>query len=304
MVDLNLRIGHESDAGRVRKHNEDYSECFVPANEAQLRSRGAIFLVADGMGGHQAGEVASRKVVKHVIQRYYLDESPDVGECLARAFKGANRTIYDMAQSDPNKAGMGTTLVAAVILGQKLYVANVGDSRAYLLRRKRFWQITVDHSWVEDQVKTGTLTREQAEQHPQRNLITRALGTRPSVEVDLFEEELREGDTLLLRGVEHPDGRVDVTRQDDGARPRLQRREDEVGPVATRYQRPSDAPPEPSHRGLGGHGADEVPVDEGVDPIPPRQNLGVQDIHDLLHGRERQLPLVGDDAEHIQAASF
>jgi serine/threonine protein phosphatase PrpC len=198
MTDLDLRIGQETDAGRVRKYNEDYIECFVPANEAQLASKGAIFLVADGMGGHLAGEVASREAVKQVIQRYYLDESLDVGDCLTRAFKAANQIIHDMAQADLEKAGMGTTLVAAVILGRKLYVANVGDSRAYLLRRKRFRQITVDHSWVEEQVKTGTLTREQAEQHPQRNLITRALGTRPSVEVDLFQLELEEGDTLLL----------------------------------------------------------------------------------------------------------
>jgi serine/threonine protein phosphatase PrpC len=198
MMDSDLRVGQESDAGSVRQGNEDYVECFIPSDEAQLRTKGAIFLVADGMGGHQAGGVASRKAVERVIQEYYADETHDVCESLIRAFESANLMVFDLAQTDPSRAGMGTTLVAAVILGRSMYVANVGDSRAYLLRRRRFTQLTADHSWVEEQVRDGILTREQAEKHPQRNLITRALGTRPRVEIDLFDAQLGDGDVLLL----------------------------------------------------------------------------------------------------------
>ena len=198
MTELDLRVAEESDTGRVRKYNEDYTRCIVPTDEEQLGRKGALFLVADGMGGHQAGGVASREVVEWVAREYYADASDDVGESLRRAIKTANKAVYEQAQADLSLAGMGTTLVAAVVLGRKLYVANVGDSRAYLLRRNRLDQITVDHSWVEEQVQAGLLTSQQAEQHPQRNLITRALGTRPRVEVDLFELDLQEGDLLLL----------------------------------------------------------------------------------------------------------
>jgi serine/threonine protein phosphatase PrpC len=193
-----LRFGQKSDRGPTRTLNEDYAQCFLPADQAQRRTKGAIFLVADGMGGHQAGEVASRQAVERVTQEYYADTAHKTGESLMRAFQVANQVLHTCAQSDPTKAGMGTTLVAAVILGRKVYVANVGDSRAYLINQQGITQITEDHSWVEEQVQAGLLTREQAERHPQRNLITRALGAKPVVEADLFEGELHEGDLLLL----------------------------------------------------------------------------------------------------------
>jgi len=187
-----------TDVGRVRSHNEDYVDFYVPPDARQLERKGAIYLVADGMGGHQAGEVASQGAVELVIGRYYSDTTHDVGTSLVRAFRAANKLIYDQAQADPAKAGMGTTLVAAVILGRKVYLANVGDSRAYLINKAGIVQITEDHSWVEEQVRAGLLTPEQAVHHPQRNLVTRALGTKPSVDVDLFEGELGRGDFLLM----------------------------------------------------------------------------------------------------------
>ena len=167
---------------------------------SQRREKGALFLVADGMGGHRAGQVASRAAVERVKEAYYADTSPGVGDSLERAIKVANLEVYERAQADPALAGMGTTLVAAVLQGKgpQATIANVGDSRAYLLRRKRLTQISVDHSWVEAQFRAGLLTREQAQKHPQRNLITRALGIRPTVEVDIFERKLRKGDALLL----------------------------------------------------------------------------------------------------------
>jgi serine/threonine protein phosphatase PrpC len=195
---LDLVPAKLTDVGRKRPHNEDYVEYYVPPDPQQRALKGATYLVADGMGGHQAGEVASQGAVELVIGQYYSDPDPDVGASIVRAIRAANKQIHSQAQADPSKSGMGTTLVAAVVLGRKVYVANVGDSRAYLINRTGITQITEDHSWVEEQVRAGLLTPEQARRHPQRNLVTRALGSKPSVEVDLFEGEITAGDTLLL----------------------------------------------------------------------------------------------------------
>jgi serine/threonine protein phosphatase PrpC len=195
---LELVTAKLTDVGRARPRNEDFVEYHVPTDPEQLARKGSIYLVADGMGGHQAGEVASQSAVEIVVANYYTDDTSDIGAGLVRAFRLANQEIYAMAQTDPSMSGMGTTLVAAVILGRKVYVANVGDSRAYLINNGGMVQITEDHSWVEEQVRAGLLTPEQARRHPQRNLVTRALGSRPSVEVDLFVGEIDDGDTLLL----------------------------------------------------------------------------------------------------------
>jgi serine/threonine protein phosphatase PrpC len=195
---LDFEIAKLTDVGRARPHNEDYVDYYIPPDPRQIARKGAIYLVADGMGGHQAGEVASRGVVELTIGQYYGDTTHDVGTSLVRAFRLANQQIHEQAQSDPAKGGMGSTLVAAVILGRKVYVANVGDSRAYLINAKGMIQITEDHSWVEEQVRAKLLTPEQARRHPQRNLVTRALGSKLDVQVDLFEGELNAGDVLLL----------------------------------------------------------------------------------------------------------
>ncbi len=195
---LELNVAGQTDVGRARPHNEDYVDYHIPRTPRQLTRKGSIFLVADGMGGHRAGEVASQGAVRAVIERYYEESGRDVPTNLVRAFRGANEQIHRQAQADPSKSGMGTTLVAAVVLGRKLYVANVGDSRAYLLNRQGLTQVTEDHSWVEEQVRAGLLTEEQARRHPHRNLVTRALGSKPSVEVDIFEGEISTGDRLLL----------------------------------------------------------------------------------------------------------
>ncbi len=197
-MDFELRIGQASDTGRVRRYNEDFVESVVPADETTLRDKGALFLVADGMGGHRAGGVASREAVQSVMKEYYANTDLSLEESLVQAFERANKAVFELAQEDEDKAGMGTTLVAAVLLGRRLLIANVGDSRLYLLRGRQFNQVTVDHSWVEEQVQAGLLTREEADIHPHRNLITRAMGTRPEVAVDLYDMEMREGDMLLL----------------------------------------------------------------------------------------------------------
>lgn len=197
-VALELRAAKLTDVGLARPHNEDYVDFSIPSDPRQLAQKGSIFLVADGMGGHQAGEVASKGAVEATMAHYLADTAHDVGTSLVRAFRAANQQLYTQAEGDPSKGGMGTTLVVAVILGRKVYVANVGDSRAYLINKRGITQITEDHSWVEEQVRAGLLNEEQARRHPQRNLVTRALGSKPAVEVDLFEGEITAGDTLLL----------------------------------------------------------------------------------------------------------
>ena len=193
-----LEVGMSSDAGPSRDLNEDYIGYTLPSDEGQRRLKGAILVVADGMGGHLAGEVASSEAVQRVMEAYYADPAPDPGESLGRAVRAANRLVHEHASSDPTKAGMGTTLVAAAIIGSDVYIANVGDSRAYGINKDTITQITRDHSWVEEQIQAGILTREKAQGHPQRNLITRALGRRENVEVDLFEGKLLPGEALLL----------------------------------------------------------------------------------------------------------
>jgi serine/threonine protein phosphatase PrpC len=195
---LTLTFAWQSDPGRVRSHNEDAVDVVIPTESRELARKGVLCLVADGMGGHRAGEVASKRAVEVVHERYYADGSTNLTASLAGAFRAANRDIYTRAQLDESRIGMGTTLVGAVILGDRVYIANVGDSRAYIAGREGFAQITDDHSWVEEQVRAGLLAPDQARGHPRRNLVTRALGTKPGVDVDLFEGALAPGDNLLL----------------------------------------------------------------------------------------------------------
>ncbi len=176
--------------GQVRQRNEDSAYIPMPA--------WPVFIaVADGMGGHNAGEKASAMAISTLTERL-IGENPLPAKALVGAVREANSVIFAHAKSDPACRGMGTTLTAAIFEDNTLYVANVGDSRAYLLSGKAFKQLTVDHSLVEELVLSGQLTREQAEVSPQRNIITRALGTSAGVNVDIFEAAWTEGDVLLL----------------------------------------------------------------------------------------------------------
>jgi len=187
-----------TDIGRIRDHNEDYVDAFIPPDPSQRRQKGDLFIVADGMGGHQAGEVASEGAVQMILHDYYTDPDPDVRGSLIRAIQKANTFVYEQAQQVTARSGMGTTVVAAVERGRELYLANVGDSRAYLMRQGQINQVTRDHSFVAEQIRAGILTPEEARAHPQRNVITRALGSKPEVEVDTYRHEFRPGDILLL----------------------------------------------------------------------------------------------------------
>ena len=187
-----------SDIGRARDHQEDSSGIFKPSDPALLARRGELFIVADGMGGHNAGEVASQMALDELQRAYFADPNPDIQASLAQALQAANQAIYQLSRADARQMGMGTTAALAVVHHQQVFVANVGDSRVYLVRGGQISQITHDHSWVEEQVRAGVLTPEQARTHPQRNIITRALGTGPAVEPEFYGGALQIGDVLVL----------------------------------------------------------------------------------------------------------
>jgi serine/threonine protein phosphatase PrpC len=195
---LRLDPAQLTDVGRKREHNEDNMAYVIPKDPQVMAMKGALFIVADGMGGHAAGEVASEIAVDTVSNAYYMDDNEDVVTPLLQAIKRANLAIHQRAAENLLRSGMGTTCVAAVLRGNMAYIANVGDSRAYLVRGGQARQITQDHSWVAEQVRAGLLTEDQARTHAQRNVITRCLGTQPDVEVDVFLEPLQENDCLVL----------------------------------------------------------------------------------------------------------
>lgn len=173
-----------TDTGLVREHNED-----------ALLVRPPLFAVADGLGGHQAGEVASATAVRTLLQ--YAPRRADA-RALARAVKQANEAVMDAAENGRGHAGMGTTLTAAMVDGLRVVVAHVGDSRAYLMRDEGLTRVSLDHSLVADMVRQGSLTEDEARIHPNRSVITRALGSDPNLTVDTFEVTGNPGDMLLL----------------------------------------------------------------------------------------------------------
>jgi len=189
-----------TDLGLKRSHNEDSHRCWVPDDPAEYERRGVLLLVADGMGGSKAGEVASRVAVETAMGAYRDDASDDPLDDLRRAVESANRVVHEQSTRDVELGGMGTTLTAAVIRGDQVLLAHVGDSRAYLVRNDRIVQLTRDHSLVAQMVRDRQLTPEQARVDPRRNVVTRSVGVEPEVEVDIgrVETALEHGDTLLL----------------------------------------------------------------------------------------------------------
>jgi PPM family protein phosphatase len=178
------RVASITDPGRRRRHNEDAYVCEPP-----------LFAIADGMGGAQAGEVASR------LAAAALKESgADAGgeQRIVDLVQEANRRVYDRSSTDPNTSGMGTTITVALVEDGQVAFGHVGDSRAYLIRDGAMEQVTEDHSLVNELLKSGKLSPEEAVAHPQRSVITRALGTDPDVDVDTFTVTAQTGDVFLL----------------------------------------------------------------------------------------------------------
>ena len=192
--DMQLEIGQFSHPGRKRKNNEDWLGTFHPEDPERLARKGSLFLVADGMGGHRSGEMASRTAVDHVIRTYVDDPNTDVATSLSRAVQSANSALFASGSDAKSGRRWGTTLVAAVVRQNKLWIANVGDSRAYLIRRGKLRQLSRDHSWA-----SALEDAHLGEGWVGRHIITRALGTKPDVEVDVFPPlQLQAGDRVLL----------------------------------------------------------------------------------------------------------
>ena len=186
-----------SDVGCIRELNED---CYCICGFGDNSERGFCIL-ADGMGGHNAGEVASQNAVKLIAEemnRLLESGEKEIPGQLSRAVSAANTGIYTMASENPIHRGMGTTVVTAFIDDGTAYVANVGDSRAYAVRDDEIVQITTDHSVVSELVMRGTITKEEARLHPQKNIITRAVGTDKSVRTDIFEYNYSPGDVMII----------------------------------------------------------------------------------------------------------
>jgi protein phosphatase len=177
-------VGVITDTGRKRRRNEDAYVCEPP-----------LFAIADGMGGAQAGEVASRLAAAAL-----RESGADAGgeHRIYDLIQEANRRVYARSSTDPNTSGMGTTITVALVENGNVAFGHVGDSRAYLIRDGRMEQVTEDHSLVNELMKSGKLSREEAETHPQRSVITRALGTDPDVDADTFTIEAKAGDVFLL----------------------------------------------------------------------------------------------------------
>lgn len=193
-----LRVGFKTDLGRIRENNEDKFDMIEPTDAGFLATKGRLYGVADGMGGHSAGQIASEIALKTVIQNYYRDPSPHIIDSLRHAINEANTLVYETAQLIPERQGMGTTLTVGVIREDRLTVAHVGDSRAYVIRDGEPRQLTHDHSLVAEQVRQGAMTLEDAANSPLRNIILRSIGTGPQVQPDFFEEIIQTGDIIVL----------------------------------------------------------------------------------------------------------
>jgi serine/threonine protein phosphatase PrpC len=187
---MKLQYGARTDVGQTRDHNEDN---YGIGDDARVDRLGHLFVVCDGVGGHLAGEVASKLAVETILHYYYNTHDDNRPHVMSQAFRAANQIVYQQGQGS-----MGTTAVSALFLGGGLHVANVGDSRAYLIRNGAVRRISRDHSYVQEQVDAGLMTQEQAETSKISNIITRAMGNQPDVQVDLFREPLQPGDRVVL----------------------------------------------------------------------------------------------------------
>lgn len=173
-------VGILSDIGTTRKNNEDSIGYYENEN---LK----FYVIADGMGGHNAGEIASRIAVDTTIDYFKnLTCEKDISNLLVEAISIANEKIFNLAQEDEKLAGMGTTLTACIIMDEKIAVANIGDSRCYAIDETGIFKVTKDHSYVQQLIDNGSITEDEAINHPNKNIITRSLGTSYTVEVDIF----------------------------------------------------------------------------------------------------------------------
>ncbi|HEV2017242.1 MAG TPA: Stp1/IreP family PP2C-type Ser/Thr phosphatase [Gemmatimonadaceae bacterium] len=191
---MHLAVAARTDVGRVRKGNED-------SLHASANPYRGLFIVADGMGGHAAGEIASEmavEIVSHDLSDLNDLDSADSHDRVARSLRDANRAVFERTRTERDKLGMGSTVSALLLSETRYVVGHVGDSRIYIVRDGEMHQLTKDHSLVQEQVDAGLLTPEQARRHPQSNVITRCIGMADEIEPDVFDGEARVGDAFLL----------------------------------------------------------------------------------------------------------
>jgi PPM family protein phosphatase len=196
---MTLQIASATDVGLRREHNEDFHASWSPADAGELAQRGELLVIADGMGGSAAGEIASHTAVDAVIH-HYRDPELSAELALQRALEAAHRAVYRMGREHPEWSGMGTTCTAIAVRGSEVRYAHVGDSRAYLVRDGWIIQLTTDHSLVQQMVVQQLMTPEQARVDPRRNVLTRSVGVGEAIEVDagVMAGGLLPGDTLML----------------------------------------------------------------------------------------------------------
>ncbi len=190
-----MKCSHSArtDVGRHREHNEDD---YGVGEGSHVNERGHLFVVCDGMGGHEAGEVASRIAVESILSAYYADPDEDRGAALSVAFDYANTSIFN--EGTMSGVSMGTTGVAAIMHRDECVVANVGDSRAYLIRKGAIRQISYDHTFINEQIAAGVITSDEADKMLYKHVITRALGHQPDVVVDTFRFAVLPNDLIVL----------------------------------------------------------------------------------------------------------
>jgi protein phosphatase len=186
-----------SEAGDVRPHNEDFAGAYAPTVPEDAWDRGPLWVVADGMGGHHAGEVASRLAVDTVLARWVAGSPGQPPSALRGAVREANTAIHD-ASMEMSRRGMGTTLTALTLAGREAIIAHVGDSRAYLVRNGQCNQLTTDHSRVAELLRMRLITPDQAATHPARSMLTRSLGADMIVQPDLVKQAIQRDDVLVL----------------------------------------------------------------------------------------------------------
>ena len=195
-----------TDAGVVREMNQDY----YFSSDTAVGNLPNLFIVADGMGGHKAGDYASRYTIERVVASVSRNTGEEPIAIMKEAINKANELIVAESREDESKSGMGTTLVIGTLIGNKLFVANIGDSRLYVVGQN-MRQITRDHSLVDEMVRLGEINADEARVHPDKNIITRAVGTSDHVEADFFEVEITADDTILLC----TDGLTNMVRDDE-----------------------------------------------------------------------------------------
>ncbi len=189
-----LKTASLSDQGIRRAMNQD----MVYSSELPVGNLPDLFMVADGMGGHKAGDYASRCAVDVMVRSIMGSAETDAKQLIQKAISDANEEILSKSMGNPDYEGMGTTVVACSIREDTMKVANVGDSRLYLIRDHKITQITEDHSLVQEMVRLGKIDQENARNHPKKNIITKAVGVMPQVEADFFDVSLQAGDEILL----------------------------------------------------------------------------------------------------------